>query len=104
MFVSVKERTNQIGIQKALGAKNYFILIEFLVEAVILCIVGGAIGIAMVWGISYIVTNSIDFAISLSLKNIITGFSVSIIIGVVSGFIPAWSASRLDPVSAIRAK
>ena len=104
MFVSVKERTNQIGIQKALGAKNYFILIEFLVEAIILCLAGGAIGIAMVWGISYAVTNSIDFHISLSLKNIITGLSVSVIIGVISGFIPAWTASRLDPVTAIRAK
>jgi putative ABC transport system permease protein len=104
MFVSVKERTNQIGIQKALGAKNYFILIEFLVEAVILCILGGAVGILLVWGISYWVTNSIDFRITLSLKNILTGVSVSVIIGVVSGFIPAWTASRLDPVDAIRSK
>ncbi|MEI6508610.1 MAG: ABC transporter permease [Bacteroidota bacterium] len=104
MFVSVKERTSQIGIQKALGAKNYFILIEFLVESILLCSLGGAVGISMVWGISYWVTNAIDFTITLSLKNIITGFSVSIIIGILSGFIPAWSASRLDPVDAIRSK
>jgi putative ABC transport system permease protein len=104
MFVSVKERTNQIGIQKALGAKNYFILIEFLVEAIILCLVGGAIGILLVWGISYWVTNSIDFNISLSLGNILTGVTVSVVIGLISGFIPAWTASRLDPVIAIRAK
>jgi putative ABC transport system permease protein len=102
MFVSVKERTNQIGIQKALGAKNYFILIEFLVESIILCLVGGAIGIGLVWLISYWVSNSIDFSISLSTGNIITGLTVSVFIGLISGFIPAWSASRLDPVSAIR--
>lgn len=104
MFVSVKERTNQIGIQKALGAKNYFILIEFLVEAIILCLVGGAVGIAMVWGISYIVTSSISFNISLSLTNILTGITVSVVIGIISGFIPAYTASQLDPVTAIRSK
>jgi len=104
MFVSVKERTNQIGIQKSLGAKNYFVLIEFLVEAIILCIFGGAIGIAMVWGISYIVTNSIHFTISLTIGNILTGVLVSVVVGVISGFIPALSASRLNPVDAIRSK
>jgi putative ABC transport system permease protein len=104
MFVSVKERTNQIGIQKSLGAKNYFILIEFLVEAIILCLVGGAIGITMVWGITLIVTNLLDFNVALSLGNIITGVTVSVFIGLISGFIPAYSASKLDPVVAIRAK
>ncbi len=104
MFVSVKERTNQIGIQKSLGAKNYFILIEFLVEAVILCLVGGAIGIVLVAALSYGVSNTLDFAISLSAGNIITGVMVSVIIGLLSGFIPAYTASRLDPVVAIRAK
>jgi putative ABC transport system permease protein len=104
MFVSVKERTNQIGIQKALGAKNYFILIEFLVESIILCLVGGTIGILLVWLISYWVTHSIDFNIALSIGNILTGLTVSVAIGIISGFIPAWTASRLDPVIAIRSK
>ncbi|MES2778963.1 MAG: ABC transporter permease [Bacteroidota bacterium] len=104
MFVSVKERTNQIGIQKSLGAKNYFILIEFLVEAIILCLVGGAIGISFVWMLSLIATYGLDFNIALSAGNIFTGVMVSVIIGVVSGFIPAYSASRLDPVVAIRSK
>jgi putative ABC transport system permease protein len=104
MFVSVKERTNQIGIQKSLGAKNYFILIEFLVEAIILCLVGGAIGITMVWLISLGATYGLDFDIALSGTNIFTGILVSVIIGLVSGFIPAYSASKLDPVVAIRSK
>lgn len=104
MFVSVKERTNQIGIQKALGAKNYFILIEFLVESIILCLVGGTIGITLVWLVSYWVSHSIDFNISLSIGNILTGLTVSVLIGIISGFIPAWTASRLDPVIAIRSK
>jgi putative ABC transport system permease protein len=104
MFVSVKERTNQIGIQKSLGAKNYFILIEFLVEAIILCLVGGAIGISFVWALSLVATYGLDFNIALSAGNIFTGIFVSVIIGLVSGFIPAYSASRLDPVVAIRSK
>ncbi|MFI5221227.1 MAG: ABC transporter permease [Bacteroidia bacterium] len=104
MFVSVKERTNQIGIQKSLGAKNYFILIEFLVEAVILCLFGGAIGIAMVWGSSYAVTSILHFDIKLSWGNIFTGIFVSVVIGIISGIVPALSASRLNPVDAIRSK
>jgi putative ABC transport system permease protein len=104
MFVSVKERTNQIGIQKSLGAKNYFILIEFLVEAIILCLVGGTIGIALVWLLSLAATYGLDFNIALSATNIFTGILVSVIIGLVSGFIPAYSASKLDPVVAIRSK
>lgn len=104
MFVSVKERTNQIGIQKALGAKNYFILIEFLVEAVILCIAGGAIGISAVGLIMLIVNALFDTSLVLGMNNIATGFFTSAIIGVISGFVPAWNASNLDPVEAIRSK
>lgn len=104
MFVSVKERTNQIGIQKSLGAKNYFILIEFLMEAIVLCLVGGFIGIAFVWGITFGVSKLLDFEIALSLTNVVTGVLVSVIIGIISGFIPAYSASQLDPVVAIRSK
>lgn len=104
MFVSVKERTNQIGIQKSLGAKNYFILIEFLMEAIVLCLVGGFIGIAFVWGITFGVSQLLDFEIALSLTNVITGLLVSVVIGIISGFIPAYSASQLDPVVAIRSK
>jgi len=102
MFVSVKERTNIIGIQKSLGAKPYFILFEFLFEAIFLCLIGGSIGLLMVWGASFAGTGLTGMTMSLSAGNIITGFAVSFSIGLISGFIPAWTASRLDPVEAIR--
>lgn len=102
MFVSVKERTNLIGIQKSLGAKNKFILFQFLFEAVILCIIGGFIGIMLVWIISLVLTNVLEFDFVLSLTNIFWGFALSFIVGLISGIIPAISASKLDPVEAIR--
>lgn len=102
MFVSVKERTNLIGIQKALGAKNKFILFQFLFEAVILALFGGLLGIFLVWIIAMILTSTLDFEFVLSSTNITLGFSISFIIGLVSGIIPAIFASKLDPVEAIR--
>ncbi len=102
MFVSVKERTNQIGIQKALGAKKYFILLQFLFEAVFLSLMGGIVGLLLVLILSLIVSGAFDFPMVLSLKNIMLGLSVSAFIGFLSGFIPSWSASRLDPVEAMR--
>lgn len=104
MFVSVKERTNQIGIQKSLGAKNYFILIEFLIEAVILCLLGCALGLLLVWGIILALGAIFQVVFFLSVKNIVIGFLTSIFIGIISGFLPALSASKLNPVDAIRSK
>lgn len=104
MFVSVKERTNQIGIKKSLGAKNYVILIEFLVEAVVLCLAGGAIGLSVVALIVSIAYYGFNFEVVLSIKNILTGFLTSAGVGVLAGLIPAVSAANLDPVVAIRAK
>lgn len=102
MFVSVKERTSLIGIQKSLGAKNRFILFQFLFEAVILCVIGGIIGLFMVWIIAQILTKVLDFEFVLSASNMILGTSLAAIIGLIAGILPAISASKLDPVEAIR--
>lgn len=104
MFVSVKERTNLIGIQKSLGAKNRFILFQFLFEAVILAVVGGLIGLLFVWVTSLIMNSVVgdSFEFVLSFGNMFLGFALSTFIGLLSGVIPAFSASRLDPVEAIR--
>ena len=100
MFASVRERTNIIGIQKSLGAKNYFILFQFLFEAVFLSLIGGITGILIVFGLSFIQLGSLELV--LSFKNIVLGLGVSSAIGVVSGIVPATLAARMDPVEAIR--
>lgn len=103
MFVTVKERTNIIGLKKAIGARPGIILLEFLFEAVMLCMIGGGLGLLMVFGVAKIAQNMFtSFEIALSMGNIILGLSVSAIVGVAAGFIPAFSASRLNPVVAIR--
>lgn len=103
MFVSVKERTNLIGIQKAMGAKNRFILFQFLFEAIILAVIGGVVGLVLVWIGTIIGTRLAgDFEFVLSFKNMLLGFSVSTIIGLIAGILPANSAAKLDPVEAIR--
>lgn len=103
MFVSVKERTSIIGIQKSLGAKRYFILFEFLFEAIILSLIGGIVGLLIVYAGTQIVSAFFNLTFTLGLGNIMMGIITSGIIGIVSGFIPAWTASRLNPVDAIRA-
>ncbi|WP_296686086.1 ABC transporter permease [Flavobacterium sp.] len=102
MFVSVKERTNLIGIQKSLGAKNRFILFQFLFEAVILSVIGGAVGLFLVWMISVVLTKALDFEFVLSMSNVILGTGLAALIGLISGILPAITASKLDPVEAIR--
>ncbi len=102
MFVSVKERTKIIGIKMSLGAKRLFILSEFLIESVVLCMIGGAIGLGLVYVLFLIANQLIDFTLLLSLKNIILGFGISFGIGVFSGIFPASTASRMDPVEAMR--
>ena len=102
MFVSVKERTNLIGIQKSLGAKNRFILLQFLFEAIVLCVIGGIIGLILVWIIALVLTNALDFEFVLSFWNIVLGTVLAAFIGLLAGIIPAISASKLDPVEAIR--
>ncbi|MFN3967679.1 ABC transporter permease [Flavobacterium sp.] len=102
MFVSVKERTSLIGIQKSLGAKNKFILLQFLFEAIILCLIGGIIGLFIVWLLAMLMTNVLEFEFVLSMGNIVIGTGLSAVVGLISGILPAISASKLDPVEAIR--
>lgn len=102
MFVSVKERTNIIGIKMALGAKRWFILLEILCEAIVLCIVGGLFGLLFIWLTTAAITAAIDFKIFLSWGNVMIGVVTSIAVGVLAGLIPAIQASGLDPVEAIR--
>jgi len=102
MFVSVKERTRIIGIQKSLGAKKYFIMLQFLFEAVFLSLFGGILGLIIVFILAFTVSQAFDMDLILTQKNILLGISVSAFIGFVSGLIPAWNASRLDPVEAMR--
>jgi len=100
MFVSVRERTNIIGIQKSLGAKNYFILFQFLFESVFLSLIGGLLGIFLVYLLSF--SNLGTLELILSLNNVFLGLGVSVVIGIVSGIVPAALAARMDPVMAIR--
>jgi len=102
MFVSVKERTNIIGIQKSLGAKSYFILLQFLIESIILCLMGGVVGLGLVYGATALVSAAADIQVVLDIKNVIIGIGTSVTIGVISGIVPAYAASRMDPVEAIR--
>lgn len=102
MFVSVRERTSLIGIQKSLGAKNYFILMQFLFESVFLSMLGGLIGLLLIWTLTLLIGDSAGMEIFLSRSNVILGITISFLIGVVSGFVPAYGASQLDPVEAIR--
>jgi putative ABC transport system permease protein len=101
MFVSVKERTSIIGLQKSLGAKNYFVLFQFLFEAIFLSLIGGLAGLLLVYLITFIPLGTL--VVTLTVKNIVLGLGVSSVIGLVAGIVPAAMAARLDPVIAIRA-
>jgi putative ABC transport system permease protein len=101
MFVSVKEQTKLIGIQKALGAKSYFILLQFLYESIILALIGGIIGLLLIFTLTTIVSATTEMDISMTAWNITLGLIISISIGVISGIVPAYNAAKLNPVEAI---
>lgn len=102
MFVTVRERTKVIGLKKAIGARRSVILTEFLIEAITLCIIGGAMGIFLVFLMGLGLTYGADFEVSLTLRNTILGVGISAVVGTIAGIVPAISASKMDPVVAIR--
>jgi len=104
MFVTVKERTPVIGLKKAIGAKKRSILSEFLLESAIICILGGMIGLILVYLLTLILTNLFNFPVFISAGILFLAISICIVIGILAGIIPALTASRLDPVVAIRSK
>ena len=104
MFVTVRERTSQIGLKKAIGAKSSTILYEFLLESAFLCIIGGVIGLLLVWILALALSSFLPFAITIAPGIIFLAFSICIILGVVSGIIPASIAAKMNPVEAIRTK
>jgi len=104
MFVTVRERTSQIGLKKAIGAKSVTILTEFLLESAFLCIIGGIVGLFLVWLLTLILSASMPFPIFISSSIIGLALSICIVLGVLSGIIPAAIAAKMDPVVAIRTK
>jgi putative ABC transport system permease protein len=103
MFVSVVERTREIGVRKAIGAKCRNILLQFLIEAACICLIGGMIGLGIAWLATLAVTKWL-FPASLSFNIAAIAVLVSLLTGVVSGFLPAWRAARMDPVEALRSE
>ncbi len=101
MFVSVKERTKIIGIQKSLGAKKYFILLQFIFEAIVLSVIGGIVGLLLIFIGTIVVSYVSEFTIILTIGNIITGLMISSVIGFIAGLMPARAAAKLDPVIAM---
>lgn len=104
MFVTVRERTSQIGLKKAIGAKKHIILTEFLLESAFLCIIGGLIGLTLVFILTKILTGALNFPVFISTGYMMLAILICVIVGILAGFIPALQAARLDPVVAIRSK
>ncbi len=100
MFVSVAERTREIGVRKAIGAKRRVILIQFLTEAATICLAAGLVGLGIAWGVSFALASTLPVSMSPGIASLAIG--VSIAVGVISGFLPAWRAARMNPVDALR--
>lgn len=104
MFVTVRERTSQIGLKKAIGAKKNTILTEFLIESAFLCIIGGLVGLLLVWLLSLVLSTVLPFPIFIAPNIIGLALGICIVLGVLAGIIPASIAAKMDPVVAIRTK
>jgi len=104
MFVTVRERTGQIGLKKAIGAKKRIILTEFLLESAFLCIIGGLIGLILVFLLTQILTKALNFPVFISVVNMIWTVMICLAVGIIAGIIPASQAASMDPVVAIRSK
>ncbi|MDQ2752442.1 MAG: ABC transporter permease [Bacteroidota bacterium] len=104
MFVTVRERTSQIGLKKAIGAKSITILTEFLLESAFLCILGGLFGLLLVYLLSLVLTTVLPFPVIIAPHIIVLAFSICVVLGIVSGIIPARTAAKMNPVEAIRSK
>jgi putative ABC transport system permease protein len=102
MFVTVKERTSIIGLKKAIGAKSSSILLEFLMEAAFMCIIGGAIGLFFVWLLTLLLSGPFKFPVFISVPLLIATLIICIVVGILAGIIPARQAAKMDPVKAIR--
>jgi putative ABC transport system permease protein len=100
MFVSVAERTREIGIRKAIGAKRRTILVQFLIEAAAICLIGGAIALGLAWPLTLIMRQYVPASLSVAVVSL--ALLVSLATGVLSGFVPAWHAARMNPVDALR--
>jgi putative ABC transport system permease protein len=104
MLVSVAERTKEIGLRKAVGARRRDILKQFLIEAVTITSTGGLIGVFTGFGLAYLISMAIGFPSLVSVWSIVLGVGVSSLVGIVSGLYPAWQAAKLNPVDAMRAE
>jgi putative ABC transport system permease protein len=104
MFVTVRERTSQIGLKKAIGAKSSTILYEFLLESAFLCIIGGLVGLFLVWILTVALGSVLPFPLHIAPSIVVLALSICIILGVISGIIPASIAAKMNPVEAIRTK
>jgi putative ABC transport system permease protein len=104
MFVTVRERTSQIGLKKAIGAKRNVIMMEFLLESAFLCIIGGLIGLVAVFILTLVFSSMLSFNVFIPLNIILLAIGICLFTGVSAGIIPAFIAARMDPVVAIRSK
>jgi putative ABC transport system permease protein len=104
MLVSVTERTKEIGIRKAVGARRKDILTQFLIEAVTVTAIGGALGVMTGFGLAWLIALLIGFPLLVSIWSAVLGVSMSSVVGLISGLWPAWRAARLDPIEALRAE